>query len=295
MVAIPIGGKISAVHEVEIKHKKEVSLSHAVHDFLLHLVAAGRASSTIDCYERDLRYLVQILGDISLDKITSKDLDSAIVMLRYCSPEGLELLASTMNRRKSAYRSFFKWSFESGHTPCNPAGSLHMARASSKRTVPITIQEIDQLLETIRESDDPRARRDEALFAAYAFTGIRRAEALDLRKKDYDPISRLLYLPKTKGEQHWCPVPSRLAKILKKSILETNKNGQSTQWAPLFPGRHREQPLSIRQANVRFDKWKRLAGIRDCLTIHSFRAGFATSLYETTGDPLLVARAIGAP
>ena len=53
------------------------------------------------------------------------------------------------------------------------------------------------------------------------------------------------------------------------------------------------QPMSARQVQVRFDNWKKLAGIRKKLTIHSFRAGYATSLYETTGDIFLVARAMG--
>lgn len=294
IVAIPLGGITSAVHEAEIAHNKELGLRHAVHGFLVHLEAAGRASNTIDCYDRDLRRLAEILGDIHLDKIRSEDLENAIVILRYSTPSVVKRSSSTMNRMKSAYRSFFKWSFESGRMPCNPTASLHMAKANSKRTVPITIEETLRLLETIRKSDDPQAGRDEALFATYAFTGIRRAEALALRKKDFDPVSSLLYLPETKGgNRDWQPVPSRLVAILKKRILKMKRNGHSAKWAALFPGRHPEQPLSVRQANVRFDKWKRLGGIRESLTIHSFRAGFATSLYETTGDILLVARALG--
>jgi len=49
----------------------------------------------------------------------------------------------------------------------------------------------------------------------------------------------------------------------------------------------------VRQAKERFDKRKELAGIRPQITIHSFRAGFATVLYRTTQDLLLVAHALG--
>lgn len=39
--------------------------------------------------------------------------------------------------------------------------------------------------------------------------------------------------------------------------------------------------------------WKKVSQIRCRLTIHSFRAGFTTSLYQTTSDLLLVAQAMG--
>ena len=74
-------------------------------------------------------------------------------------------------------------------------------------------------------------------------------------------------------------------------MLETSKENYRT--SPLFPGQSGEQPMSARNAQALFDKWKRISGVRKELTIHSFRAFFATSLYEVSGDLLAVARALG--
>ena len=62
---------------------------------------------------------------------------------------------------------------------------------------------------------------------------------------------------------------------------------------PLFPGKELNKKLSSRQASNRFEKWKRISGIRKNLTIHSFRAAYASQLYKKTKDPLLVSYALG--
>jgi integrase/recombinase XerD len=156
------------------------------------------------------------------------------------------------------------------------------------------MQEITCLFSAIKKSDDPLAKRDEALFAVYAFTEIRRSEALALRIKDYDRVSSTLFLPRTKGGSNRIqPIPSQLAEILERYISRIERNFNFNADFPLFFGRHPEKPLSARQAQVRFEKWKKFSGIRKNLTIHSFRAGFATLLYEATGDILLVSRVMG--
>lgn len=199
-----------------------------------------------------------------------------------------------MNRIKSAFRSFFKWALQSGLISHNPAASLPMSRAASQRTTPITMEEINTLLHTISESGDPYAERDEALFATYAFTGIRCAEALALRVKDYDRSSFTLYLPKVKrGTGRLQPIPHRLSRVLGKWISILRRNGRADLSSLLFCGKNPERSLTTRQIRFRLNRWKALSGIREDLTVHSFRAGFATHLYRATGDLLLVHYAIG--
>lgn len=135
--------------------------------------------------------------------------------------------------------------------------------------------EVAAILETIRQSDDIRADRDEALFATYAYTGIRCSEVLSLTLLDYDHDSGVLYLPRTKnGGRQLKIVPSPLADILKKRICVLLREQVSLRRSVLFPGRSADQPMSARHVQVRFDKWKKLAGIRKTLTITLIQGGF---------------------
>lgn len=266
----------------------------AILDFLFHLRATGRAKSTIECYLRELNFLVTILGDIPLSHVTAKNLENTLIRRGRAGFSDITLSPVTMNRIRSVYRSFFRWARETGLTVSNPAACLRMAKTGARFTPPISPEEVNRLLATIGSSGDRRAGRDMALFSVYAFTGIRRAEALALCAVDYDPDLRILNIRRGKGGQRRIqPVPARLAKILEKYIARLFRHHGLDEDLPLFPGRYPDRPLSVRQANERFDKWKRLAGIDPRITIHSFRAGFATTLYGTTRDLLLVAHALG--
>ncbi len=270
------------------------TMTHLIDDFVVHMRAAGRATSTIACYQQDLDHLAGILGNISPRRISDRDMDRAVVRISTAKRNGVLRSSVTLNRIKSAYRSFFKWAYDSKRLSSNPTERLRRSKTQSRPTTPITSAEINSLLETIRQSDDIHAARDEALFATYAYTGIRRSEVLCLTPLDYDHGSGVLYFSRTKNSGRQIKVvPSPLADILTKRIRAFLREHMSLRRSMLFPGRSADQPMSARQVQVRFDNWKKLAGIRKTLTIHSFRAGFATALYETTGDIFLVARAMG--
>ncbi|MDA8240437.1 MAG: tyrosine-type recombinase/integrase [Nitrospiraceae bacterium] len=265
-------------------------LGSAINCFQRHLKAAGRAPSTIASYSHALELLMGIVGNVKLAQINEEMIENAVIRLSSAARSTV-----TMNRIKSTFRSFFAWAAKSGLIPRNPAARLSLAKTDTQRTEPITSGEIETFIKTIRLSGDRHAERDYALFCIYAFTGVRRAEALALRVKDYDAVSRTLYLPGTKGgHPRPQPVPRRLADALGCYIRLLQKgNGAASAPACLFLGRNEHWPLSVRCAQTRFDKWKAASGIRNNLTIHSFRSGFATLLHQQTGDILLVANALG--
>ena len=79
--------------------------------------------------------------------------------------------------------------------------------------------ELEALFSTIRASGAVHAKRDELLFTIYAFTGIRRSEALALKWSDYDSITKNLCIRISKGgRQRAQPVPMRLAKLMENQV-----------------------------------------------------------------------------
>ncbi len=87
----------------------EDAMSHMIKDFIVYLGAAGRATSTIDCYQRDLGRLANILGKIQPQCIVDADINRAVVRLAAAKRNGSRRSSATINRIKCAYRSFFKW------------------------------------------------------------------------------------------------------------------------------------------------------------------------------------------
>jgi site-specific recombinase XerD len=208
-------------------------------------------------------------------------------------PGGPRRSEVTLNRHRSAFRGFFRWAFETGRIPTNPALLMHRARVESAPTSPIMLAETRLFLRAIRRSKDSLRLRDEALFSTYALAGLRRKEALLLDQSDYNVKAKLLCIKNGKGGHvRTVPVVRALGRLLNRFQIDSWSRGNPVE-GKLFPGRLPGTGLTARQAQERFERWKAVAGLRPELTIHSFRAGFATALHHGCGDVMLVSQALG--
>lgn len=169
----------------------------------MHLKAAGRSSPSIESYAGSLALLDGVLGvDIPLEALSADVLDAAVTSMSAAgSADGRQRVEATLDRFRSTYRAFFRWAFETGRIPRNPAVRLNLARVDSPPTPPITPRETRLFLSAIRRSDDPLRLRDEALFSTYALTGLRRSQALCLDVSDYDAEERTSRVKDGKGRR----------------------------------------------------------------------------------------------
>lgn len=268
-----------------------VKLSAAIHKFRKDLASRGRSPLTVESYTLDLGRLAERLSDPAVADVKSRHLHQVISELEEPALDGRIRDVSTVNRVKSAYRSFFNWCWSRELIRRNPAAELKLGKVTCRPTSPFSKREIRHFLAGIIESGEPLAKRDAALFSVYAFTGIRRAEALGLRVGDYDPKNGVIRISKTKGGSPGVRIAPRRLRAALDDYLQSMKSVDIL-W-PLFPARDPSIPLTARQVQSRFEHWKAIGCLRKELTIHSFRAGYATMLHNVTKDPLLVARAMG--
>ena len=197
--------------------RKPCGFWQSVEDFLLHVQASGRSTATIQSYKESLALLGGYVGEqMPLRDLSTETLNSAIAGMSIIGyPGGRRRSEATLNRHRSAFRGFFRWAFETGRIPTNPALLLHRARVESAPTPPITLAEARLFLRTIRRSNDPLRLRDEALFSTYVLAGLRRKEALLLDQSDYNVKARLLCIKNGKGGQvRTVPVVRALGRLL---------------------------------------------------------------------------------
>ena len=271
------------------------ALCCAVVDYLVYLRASGRKATTIGSYGESLALLGRKMGtDIPLLDVSPTLLNETVASLTAIDGQPRKRRSqTTLNRHRSAYRGFFRWAVETKRIPANPARLLGRSNMESVPTQPMTLHEVQSFLRAIRHSNDPLRVRDEALFALYAFTGLRRAEALQLDEEDYNVLTRTLQVRNGKsGRPRTVHVIARLGLVLE-SLQRHNGPGREIVSGKLFPGRGAGESLTTRQAQSRFQHWKAIAGLRSTLTIHSFRVGFATALHRQSRDVVLVSRALG--
>lgn len=145
-----------------------------VQRFLL-LLAARRSPRTVDAYRRDLAVLATFRGGLVGDA-TVEDLERWLAAMR---ADGLA--PSTVARRVSAIRSYFRHLVLIGSKTENPAASLQLPRRA--RTLPRALSpaETERLIDAATGSG-PRSLRDRALVELLYGAGLRVSEAVGLEK-----------------------------------------------------------------------------------------------------------------
>ena len=187
MGAIPIRRQNNPMHTLTNQSIRKTASEH-----LTHLKAAERSPATIESYETSLDLLARLPDRrAALETFTASVLDTAVAgMSGAGKPGGPQRSEATLNRYRSTYTGFFRWAFETGRIPRNPAALLCLARVDSPPTPSITPAETKLRLDAIRHSNDPLRHRDEALSLTCALTGLRRTEALRLDVSDYDQCAQ---------------------------------------------------------------------------------------------------------
>ena len=145
-----------------------------VERYLLSL-QARRSPRTVDAYRRDLAALHSFL-DKDVSQVAPEELESWVATMR---AEGLA--ASTIARRVSAVRAFFRHLIVIGMRDENPAASVQLPRRA--RTLPRALSpaETERLIDAATGTT-PRSLRDRALVELLYGAGLRVSEAIGLEK-----------------------------------------------------------------------------------------------------------------
>jgi integrase/recombinase XerC len=162
-----------------------VQLTLAIEAFAAHLEKVRRLSpATVRAYRNDLRGLAATTGERELGDI---DLEHLREWLWLAVQRGDE--RSTVARRTSSARTFFRWAHEEGLVAVDP--SLRLVSPKRGRTLPhvATAEALREVLERLgqhAQEGDPTALRDHAALELLYGSGIRVSELCGLDVDDVD-------------------------------------------------------------------------------------------------------------
>jgi len=267
-------------------------LEQAIDNFAVRLRAQGRSEHTISAYLRDLRCFTRALEARDTADITPVRIDAALTSdLITCSEDGAPRSPATLHRMRAVLRSFFAWAVESGLLDTNPA--RHVATRRLSRTPPefLTEAEKSRLLKELHDRANPLARRDRVIFEVFLGTGIRIAELVSLDVDDVDLDGKHIRITGKGGIPQVKFLKSSLRTLLR-NYLKERRRLASSDCSALFIS-SRGTRICCRQVAQRLAYWLGKAGIARNITPHGLRHTFATHLYASTSDLLLVKRALG--
>ncbi len=168
-------------------------------DRYLLLLAARRSPRTVDAYRRDLASLAAsragTVGDASIE-----DLEAWLAAMR---AEGLA--PSTLARRVSAVRTYFRHLVLIGAKSENPAAGIRLPRRARRLPRALSPSETERLIDAATGTT-PRTLRDRALVELLYGAGLRVSEAVGLEKSGVDLDERIVRVVGKGGKERLVPL-----------------------------------------------------------------------------------------
>ncbi|HSJ95338.1 MAG TPA: tyrosine recombinase [Gaiellaceae bacterium] len=256
-----------------------------VQRYLLSL-AARRSPRTVDAYRRDLAALAAFRGG-PVRQAGVGDLERWIAGMRASG-----LAPSTIARRVSAVRAYFRHLVLIGSEATNPAASLQLPRRPRKLPRALSPAETERLIEAA-SATTPRSRRDRALVELLYGAGLRVSEAVGLEKGAVDLDQRIVRVLGKGGKERLVPLGRPAAEAVRR-YLALGRPHLDRRYRPELFLNARGGPLTRAGAFLILRKLAEKAGLEpERVHPHLLRHSFATHLLEGGADLRSVQEMLG--
>jgi len=280
-------------------------------DFLRYARKERRLSpNTVDAYRRDLDRFARFLREwLATGDWSWSDVDRRAIRA-FLGELDLEGLArSTVARKLSAVRTFFRFLHRNGRVGSNPADAVPTPRQERPLPGHLTADQTEELFELLRERAEADggfvALRDRALVELLYSSGLRLAEARNLDLPEIDLPSGQVRVTGKGDKERVVPVGSRAvaairaylparARLLeeRRSAAGAEAGGGSGPEHPLFVS-ERGRRLSRRQMQRDVGRALEAVAAGEGLSVHALRHSFATHMLDRGADLMAVKELLG--
>lgn len=257
----------------------------ALQRFLLSL-SARCSPRTVDAYRRDLasfaRHRDGAVGDAGVE-----DVERWVASMR---ADGLA--PSTIARRVSAVRAYFRHEILIGTRSENPAASLKLPRRPRRLPRALSPAETERLIDAA-DGTTPRSRRDRALVELLYGAGLRVSEAIGLERGSVDLEGRIVRVLGKGGKERIVPLGRPAAEAVRR-YLALGRPHLDRRYRPELFLNARGGALTRAGAFLILRKLAGKAGLEPGrVHPHLLRHSFATHLLEGGADLRSVQEMLG--
>jgi integrase/recombinase XerD len=254
---------------------------HSVAEYLGALqTEAGASRNTLAAYRRDLGDFLAFLTTLrrALPDAAPDDVLAYIERLR-----GRGLKASSVARRMSALRGFYRHLVREGAAPRDPTEHLETPRAGRPLPKALSRAATTALVEA-PDVTRPRGIRDRALLELLYATGLRASECLSLRLDDLNLAAGYVICTGKGRKQRLVPVGAEALAWLRAYLRDVRpRQARARDSGRLFLN-PRGGPLSRQSLWAIVRRAASSAGIPRGVSPHMLRHSFATHLLEGGAD-----------
>jgi integrase/recombinase XerC len=213
---------------------------------------------------------------------------------RFFSTRFPSLKPASLARKISAVRSFLAFLVGQGALPGNPAASLAAPRREMKLPGFLPVDEMMDLLRSMREGGE-RGARDAAILEMLYSSGLRVGELVALRREDINLEEGTVRVTGKGRKVRIVPVGEKAIRAIREYMSEREARGSSKEAAAggVMFRNLRGGGLSSRSVARILDNALRRAGTGRKLSPHGLRHSFATHLLESGADLRAIQEMLG--
>lgn len=263
---------------------KNEKLPREIERFLKYIInEKGFSEKTLKSYSIDL---IQFNEFIKNSKLVKKKSDGSIDFRKIetnairsfvSNLHRKKLAPSTIERKISTLRSFFRFLGRKSIAFKNPASAVPLPKKPKRLPRFLTVDEADALMVSV-DKKSPHAKRDTAILELLYSSGLRIAEVHAVNVEDLDLFKKVVRVTGKGNKERVVPVGRKALTATENLLSETG-----TVKGPLFmskPGRR----LSLRTLYDIIVRHGVKSGIFKHLTPHMLRHTFATHLLDGGAD-----------
>ncbi len=259
-----------------------------VFDFLRYLKHEKNVSPhTERSYLSDLEQFFDFLGDLELSAVDHQVLRRFVAGLMK-----LNVKRSSIARKLSSLRAFFKYLNRQGVVSTNPAKLIATPRGEKRLPAVLTADDALRLMEAPnreKKASGDTLLRDRAVLETLYSTGIRASELIGINHDDIDRSDRLIRIRGKGRKERVVPIGQTALDAIEAYLRMRSDPPPS---AAVFTGSAGKR-LTARTVQRILEKYRKILGFTQKASPHTLRHSFATHMLESGADLRAIQELLG--
>lgn len=256
-------------------------LSDGISEYRQYLIVEkGLSKNTISAYISDLKGLFQYINDIhQLNMI--EDISKEHIRL-YLKKLAKTNTTTSISRKLVSFRMFFNFLMKEKIIDVNIMNSFELPKASKKLPTVLSVDEMQEILESIKIEDHLSSRNRCMLELMYA-TGLRVSELINLHVNAINLYMGYIKVIGKGDKERIVPIGDIVKKILDEYLSIYRDKFLKTESSLLFFNNHGNK-LSREEFYLIFKNVVKQTAVSKKVSPHTIRHSFATHLLENGAD-----------